>query len=71
MSDFIADEDRILLQQHKLDSFDALWSLKLEAIDEPNEGRGGWSSVYRLDLGRQAYYLKRQNNHLTRSLLHP
>ncbi|MBD9398841.1 lipopolysaccharide kinase InaA family protein [Pseudomonas sp. PDM11] len=71
MSDFIAAQDRALLERHGLSSFDALWSLKLEAVDEPNTERGGWSSVYRLDLGDRAFYLKRQSNHLTRSLLHP
>lgn len=71
MSDFIAAEDSALLQAHGLADFDALWALTLEAVDEPNTERGGWSSVYRLDLGERAYYLKRQSNHLTRSLLHP
>jgi len=71
MTDFIASDDRALLEQHGLADFDALWALKLEAVDEPNTERGGWSSVYRLDLGEHAYYLKRQSNHLTRSLLHP
>jgi len=71
MSDFIAAEDRALLERHGLADYDALWALKLEAVDEPNTERGGWSSVYRLDLGERAYYLKRQSNHLTRSLLRP
>lgn len=71
MRDFIAAQDRALLEQHDLASFDALWALKLEAVDEPNTERGGWSTVYRLQLGEHAYYLKRQSNHLTRTLLHP
>lgn len=71
MSDFIAEQDRSLLEQHGLCSFDALWALRLQAVDEPNTERGGWSSVYRLELGDTAYYLKRQSNHLTRSLLRP
>ncbi len=71
MSDFIAAQDRALLERHGLANFDALWVLKLEAVDEPNTERGGWSSVYRLDLGEAAFYLKRQSNHLTRSVLHP
>ncbi|WP_276488264.1 lipopolysaccharide kinase InaA family protein [Ectopseudomonas mendocina] len=71
MNDFIAAQDRALLEQHGLASFDALWALQLEAVDEPNTERGGWSSVYRLELGDRAYYLKRQSNHLTRSLWHP
>ncbi|UUY09939.1 lipopolysaccharide kinase InaA family protein [Pseudomonas sp. J452] len=71
MSDFIAAEDRAVLEDHGLASFEALWALQLEAVDEPNTERGGWSSVYRLELGEVAFYLKRQSNHLTRSLLHP
>ena len=71
MTDFIAAQDRALLENHGLADFDALWALQLEAVDEPNTERGGWSSVYRLELGDAAFYLKRQSNHLTRSLLHP
>ncbi|MWV15365.1 lipopolysaccharide kinase [Pseudomonas sp. L-22-4S-12] len=71
MSDFIAAEDRAVLEGHGLASFEALWALQLEAVDEPNTERGGWSSVYRLELGEAAFYLKRQSNHLTRSLRHP
>ncbi|MDP9938467.1 lipopolysaccharide kinase InaA family protein [Ectopseudomonas alcaliphila] len=71
MSDFIACEDRALLGEHGLASFEALWALKLEVVDEPNTERGGWSDVCRLELGERAYYLKRQSNHLTYSILHP
>jgi hypothetical protein len=71
MKDFIAAQDRALLERHGLAGFDALWALKLEAVDEPNTERGGWSSVYRLELDERAFYLKRQSNHLTRTLLHP
>lgn len=71
MKDFIAGEDRLLLARHGLDNFAALWALELPAVDEPNTERGGWSSVCRLELEDRAYYLKRQRNHLTRSLRHP
>lgn len=71
MNDFIADEDRERLQGQGLADFDALWTLPLEAVDEPNTERGGMSCVFRLELDGGAYYLKRQSNHLTRSLLRP
>lgn len=71
MTDFIAAHDRTLLERHGLASFDTLWALQLQAVDEPNTERGGWSSVYRLELDSAAYYLKRQSNYLTRSLLRP
>lgn len=71
MSDFIAAEDASILRKHGLDSFEALWELQLVAVDAPNEGRGGWSSVFRLDLDETAYYLKRQSNYFIRSLTRP
>jgi len=40
-------------------------------VDEPNTDGGGWSSVFRLELEGQAYYLKRQSNYLTRTLHAP
>jgi hypothetical protein len=71
MTDFLAAEDRALLERHGLGHFDALWAKELEAVDEPNTNRGGWSSVFRLDLEGQGYYLKRQSNYLTRTLHRP
>ncbi|MFL1583345.1 lipopolysaccharide kinase InaA family protein [Stutzerimonas stutzeri] len=71
MNDFIAQADRPTLERHGLASFDALWSVQLTAVDEPNVERGGWSSVFRLELDDSAFYLKRQSNHLTRTLASP
>lgn len=71
MSVFIADADRSLLERHGLAAFDPLWALELDAVDEPNTGRGGWSSVFRLDLEGAGFYLKRQSNYLTHTLHHP
>lgn len=71
MIDYVSVEDKAILNAHGLDDFDALWALQRDAVDQPNRDRGGCSTVVRLDLGEVAYYLKRQSNHLTRSLLHP
>jgi hypothetical protein len=71
VNDFIAVDDRAILAAQQLDSFEALWALELDAVDEPNTERGGHSTVSRLQLGERGYYLKRQSNHLTRSLFHP
>ncbi|HEY0288705.1 MAG TPA: lipopolysaccharide kinase InaA family protein [Pseudomonas sp.] len=71
MSVFIAEPDRALLERHGLADFDSLWDVELEAVDEPNTGRGGWSSVFRLELEGCGYYLKRQSNYLTHTLHHP
>ena len=71
MSDFLAAEDRALLERNGLSTFDALWDRQLDAVDEPNTSDGGWSSVFRLELEGQGYYLKRQSNYLTRTLHSP
>ena len=71
MNNFIDPAIADLLKQHQLDSFTALWDLELQAVDEPNTERGGWSSVAKLTLDEQTFYLKRQINHLTRSLQRP
>lgn len=71
VADYVA-----LFTAHGLDSFDALWNMTLPYVDAPNRDRGGWSVVSRLELvhagGRSVpLYLKRQRNHLSRSLRHP
>ncbi len=73
---FIAVNARDVLSRHGLDTFSALWALQLDAVDAPNIERGGWSSVYRLELADangeiQSFYLKRQEGYLARSLRRP
>ena len=73
---FLADSARALFAQHRLEGFAALWALDLDSVDTPNTGRGGWSSVSRLELADadgvvHAFYLKRQIDHLSRSLRRP
>ncbi len=74
--DFFGEGWREILQQNGLDSFDALWNLDVEWFEAPNERRGGWSGVARIQLsapnGKEiGLFLKRQQNHMCRSPLHP
>ncbi|MDH1629023.1 lipopolysaccharide kinase InaA family protein [Pseudomonas mosselii] len=71
MTDYLASADQALLQRHGLSDFEALWALQLDAVDEPNTSRGGWSSVFRLELEGKGFYLKRQSDYFTRSLQRP
>jgi tRNA A-37 threonylcarbamoyl transferase component Bud32 len=71
MTLFIAPGDEPLLASRGFTRFDTLWALPLTAVDEANVGRGGWSQVFRLDVGEHGFYIKRQANYLTRSLRHP
>ncbi len=73
---FIKNGWQDILHQNGLDSFDALWHLDTAWFEEPNEQRGGWSGVARITLktpggGEVGIFLKRQQNHICRSLLHP
>ena len=75
-SPFIAVSACATLQRHQLDSFNDLWHVAAELVDEPNRDRGGVSSVSRLTLedanGRpQVFYLKRQSNYQIRNLRRP
>src|SRR5690554_7266 len=75
-SPFVSVSVRDTLRRHQLDSFDALWNVAAQQVDEPNRARGGFSSVSRLTLedanGQpQVFYLKRQSNYLIRSLRRP
>jgi len=71
MRDFISEAYRPLLELHGLASFDALWKLNLPAVDDPNDDRGGWSVVSRLEVAGRVFFLKRQMNHRTRSFHAP
>jgi tRNA A-37 threonylcarbamoyl transferase component Bud32 len=71
LKDYLADEDSALLRRHGLDGFNALWNVRLAAVDEPNTEHGGWSTVFRLELEGRGYFVKRQSNYFTRSLVHP
>lgn len=71
MKDYLSGDDSALLQRHGLDCFDALWEVKLAAVDEPNTEHGGWSEVFRLELEGCGFFIKRQSNYFTRSLAHP
>ena len=64
------------LQDAGLDSFEALWTLEAEWVEEPNVRRQGWSGMSRFELDVSAsapmgVYLKRQENHGYRSLRNP
>lgn len=71
MQDYIAEEWRQTLQENNLQSFDDWWDKKAEWFEPPNQRRGGWSGVSRVELGNRVVFLKRQENHLIRTLTHP
>lgn len=76
VKDYTADGWAEVLKVNGLRSFEDIWALDADWFEAPNQRRGGWSGVSRLELnnpggGLLPVFLKRQQNHTYRSLLHP
>lgn len=76
MDDYVNDRWRGLLERNGLAGFDALWDLDAEWFEPPNQRRGGWSGVARIELqgadgSREGFFLKRQENHTRQTFRHP
>ncbi|MEO1896886.1 MAG: lipopolysaccharide kinase InaA family protein [Cycloclasticus sp.] len=73
---YIAEKWRDILVFNGLDTHEKIWALKADWFEEPNYCRGGWSGVSRIELklplgGKVGMFLKRQEDHVTRSMSHP
>ena len=76
MSYQCAEAWREIFERNGLATFDSLWDLRAGWFEAPNRDRGGWSGVSRLTLRRPdgeqvGVFLKRQEGHVRKSLLHP
>lgn len=75
MPDYIAAKHAQLLKNNQLDTFQKLWDYKVTWLEAPNENRGGWSGVARVELPQSeapmALFIKKQQNHISRTLRHP
>jgi len=76
MREAVTERWRTILAHNGLAGFDALWDLDADWFEPPNRRRGGWSGVsrYRMrcpDGGSAGVFIKRQENHDYRTLLHP
>lgn len=76
MQSYISSTLKSLLEANQLGDFDHLWNYRGEWFESPNHGRGGWSGVNRLALdmpdgNELGLFLKRQQNYIRRTFLHP
>jgi len=75
MKEYWNDQWQQVFANNKLTSFDTIWNLDTEWFEEPNQRRGGWSGVIKVDLdtekGKTCVFIKRQENHISKTLLHP
>lgn len=53
------------------DDFASWWAAPGAWVEEPNQRRSGWSGMMRARFGERTYYVKKQCNHLCRTLGHP
>lgn len=73
---FIAPDYHDLLARHGMNTFAGFWGLPFNWVENPNERRKGWSgtSFHTLNDDKEGPFLmfvKRQENHNFRSILHP
>ncbi|MEM8844434.1 MAG: lipopolysaccharide kinase InaA family protein [Pseudomonadota bacterium] len=65
---------RQLFDNEGFNNFESLWSYSGKWVEPINERRGGWSGVCRLEIPDTSvphFFLKRQENHNTKSFRHP
>lgn len=64
-----------VLESKQFATFEQIWNAPVEWIDAPNRNRGGWSGVGRMQIEMRGapvtLYIKKQQNHTSRSFLHP
>ena len=61
----------LALAEDAPDAFEYWWSVKGEWVEPPNARRDGWSGMLRVRHHGRLVYVKRQCNHLCRTLRHP
>ena len=76
MSDYINNQWLDILQHNNLADFERIWQLEIGWFEEPNKRRGGWSGVSQMtvtanDGQPRTLFVKRQQNHPTRTFCHP
>lgn len=73
---FISSKFSEILSKNQLDTFAKVWDYKVNWFEEPNERRGGWSGVGRINIKQSdgseiGAFLKKQDKHCRTSFLHP
>jgi len=71
MQDYINNNWLSILSEEGLQSFEDWWDKEAEWFEPPNQRRGGWSGVSRVEIADRVVFLKRQENHVIRTLLNP
>ncbi len=76
MLTYISAKHAQALRECELHTFEQVWKYPIEWFEAPNECRGGWSGVGRLQLelpdgGSLSLFVKKQQNHGRQTLRHP
>ena len=51
---FISAQYQSVLSMHQFDDFESIWASEIKWFEEPNQRRGGWSGVGRIELSHGA-----------------
>jgi len=65
---FLSTQYQQSLSSHQFDDFESIWTSEIKWFEEPNQRRGGWSGVGRIELslGNENFlclFVKKQQNH--------
>jgi tRNA A-37 threonylcarbamoyl transferase component Bud32 len=73
---YISSKFSDVLIKNALNTFEKVWAYEVDWFEEPNERRGGWSGVGRIEIkqinGESVFlFVKKQKHHGRRTIQHP
>jgi hypothetical protein len=73
---FLSAQYQSALSRHQFDDFESIWASEIKWFEEPNQRRGGWSGVGRIELSHNDVnflniFVKKQQNHGRLTWRHP
>ena len=65
---FLSAQYQSALSRHQFDDFESIWASEIKWFEEPNQRRGGWSGVGRIELSHNDVnflniFVKKQKKH--------
>ena len=71
MFEFVNPKWTKILKKNRLLDFESFWNLPNEWFEPVNTRRNGWSGVITKKIGKDLFFVKKQENHNYKSIMHP
>lgn len=71
MFEFINPKWTKILKKNRLLDFESFWNLPNEWFEPLNTRRNGWSGVITKKIGKDLFFVKKQENHNFKNIMHP